>query len=241
MANMFLPGPKPIQYMGFALELRKAIYPWPNTREHSEIDPRVKGLQTQKNNELPLPQSSIEHSGFSNVQGRRRTDGIVITNLDAERYDKGLENIILPFIPPEIKINPDSIYVAIKPIGRNTYDYHYIGSEDIMEFEIDWFSMSGDPNFVIEHCRKVEALSKSDGYKNPPPRVKIIWGANDILFKDRVFQVLKAPYQISNFKTGYYDANKNFINANMLPHQAVQTITLARVASASLTHAMILK
>jgi len=233
--------PPIVPILGFSLDARRPLFP--NTRGHEDIDKVYLPMEQESQNKQSGNYHNVSqpHTNFSNQRGVRRMDGVVITNIDKLGYNKGIESIVLPFIPQEISVSPETTYVSIKPIGRNTYNYHFIGSEDLIEFEIDWFSMGGQKDYVINQCRKVEALSKPDGYDREPPRVRILWGAQSILFQDRTFQVLKAPYKLSNFKVGYYDSNKNFVNTNMLPHQATQTITLARVANASLTHAMILK
>jgi len=66
--------------------------------------------------------------------------------------------------------------VGIASFGSNNPIYQYTGSEDTLSFVIDWFSSENHREDVIFNCRWIEALTKSDGYNEPPHRVKIIWG-----------------------------------------------------------------
>jgi hypothetical protein len=163
-------------------------------------------------------------------------DFVALINIDHGGFDKGHRVIKLPFIPTELNYNSESVFAAIKPIGRNTSKYHFTGSEDKLEFEIDWHSFSETRQDVIYQCREVEALSKSDGYSNPPPRVMLQWGSDNVLFKDHLFVVLSAPYKMSLFsKANVNQSNGQIDRKNMLPIQATQKVTLARISSTSLT------
>lgn len=161
-------------------------------------------------------------------------DSITIIDIDAEGINKGLKYIKLPFIPKEINWNSTSNFVGIKPIGRNNPKYHFTGSEDQVEFEIDWHSFDIDREDVIRNCRVLEALSKGDGYNNPPHRVLLQWGWEDILFRDVIFIVIAAPYKLNRFNKGQLD-NGEVVSTALLPIQATQKVTLARITSHNLS------
>lgn len=133
-----------------------------------------------------------------------------------------LEEIIIQFVPAELDINPESNFANISPMARNNPLYHYTGSEDIIKFSLDWFSQLTDRTDVLTNCRKLEALSKNDGFGNPPHHIKLIW--HDIMFSDSTFIVIAAPYKLSMFNPQY----------NMLPQQAYQEVILKRVSSTNL-------
>lgn len=150
----------------------------------------------------------------------------------------------LPFVPQTLDYAPQSKFVGIASFGNNNPIYHYTGSEDTLTFVIDWFSERNDREDVIFNCRWVEALTKSDAYDEPPHRVKIVWGGlNSIvtsgfnfnpetLFGDSVWVLVDAPYKLSQFNRGYMDPqSKQFVSTNMLPQQAVQTVTFKRLTT----------
>lgn len=150
-------------------------------------------------------------------------------------YGKGIREIKLPFIPKEVEYNSESTFVAIKPVGRNNPGYHYTGAEDKIEFEIDWHSMDNSRTDVINKCRMIEALTKADGYSGPPHRVCLHWGEQNKLFRDHIFVVLSAPYRLTQFNKAQLNAKGNIERTAMLPIQAYQKVTLARVTSDNLT------
>lgn len=208
----------------------------PNTSDHSIIDPLVEKLEEKKSNETVVGENTGTHSNFINNKDQKvLNDFVAIIDIDAGGYNKDYETITLPFIPRELSYDPQSNFVAIKPIGRNTSKYQFTGSEDILEFEIDWYANDYNRREVIERCRRIESLSKSDGYQGDPHRVMLYWGEGDILFKDHVFIVLSAKYKLSHFNKGYLDRNNNIVSTNMLPIQAYQTVRLGRISSNSLT------
>ena len=152
--------------------------------------------------------------------------------------------ISLPFVPLEVNYIPESKFVGIASFGSNNPIYQYTGSEDTLSFVIDWFSSENHREDVIFNCRWIEALTKSDGYNEPPHRVKIIWGGQrlglntamgyrpETLFGDSIWVLVDAPYKLSQFNRGYKDPKTGrFISTNMLPQQALQTVTFKRVTS----------
>lgn len=154
----------------------------------------------------------------------------------ADRIDRDIflidtfsgESLRLPFIPKELKYNPESNFKAIASMGRNNPLYHFTGAEDSLEFEIDWFAEKEDRSDVIKRCKWVEALSKNDGYNNPPPAVILHW--NTVMFSDSLWLVTAAPYKMTDFQA----------HKKMLPQQAYQQVTLKRITEANMTGSQIL-
>lgn len=209
----------------------------PNTSEHSIITPTRKDLENKKDN-LRFGEgadNSLTHQHITPNKGIVLMDYISIIDIDAEGYDKGTEEIILPFVPKELNYNPESAFVAIKPIGANNPRYQFTGAEDKLEFEIDWLSTNDNREDVIRNCRKIESLTKADGYKRSPHRVLLQWGAKDHLFAKHVFIIISAPYRMVQFSKGHYTAEGEFVETNMMPVQAYQRVTLVRVTSKNLS------
>lgn len=139
-------------------------------------------------------------------------------------------------VPRVLEYNSEASHAVIKPMGRNSAIYQYTGSEDILTFEIDWYSRNGDIDEVIKDCRLLEGFSKADGHGNKKT-VLLVWGAGGTLFKDFEFVVLSAPYKLTQFSRGYptADANKPFKDLDMMPVSATQSVTLARVSDKQLS------
>lgn len=161
-----------------------------------------------------------------------------ITIIDYDFVDaagkKGYDSIELPFVPRELSYQPTSKFVGIATMGRNNPHYHFTGSEDSLQFDIDWFSNQDDRKDVINSCRWIEALTKADGYKSPPHRVRLRWGNSDLLFADSVWLVTEAPYTLSDFVKSYRNKDGNIVKVGMLPQQAYQKVTLKRVTNDNL-------
>jgi len=139
-----------------------------------------------------------------------------------------LEKLYFQTIPREIRVSPESTWVAVVSMARNNPQYHYTGSEDTIEFEISWYCNHASRKDVITKVKWIEALSKNDGYGKTPPAVKFIFGD---LFKNSKFIVSKAPYSLALF-------NREF---KMMPGVAVQQVTLKRITDTNLTHSEITK
>jgi len=168
-----------------------------------------------------------------------QTDAVYIIIKDAWGDLPALHKIKLPFIPKELGYNSESTFAVIKPIGRNTPKYHFTGSEDKLEFEIDWHSFDINRQDVIRDCRIIESLSKSDGYLKSPPTVMLQWGLDNYLFGDHEFVIIKAPYRMVQFNRSQM-INGELQNTHMLPVQAYQQVILARISSTNLTTKKIL-
>lgn len=147
---------------------------------------------------------------------------------DARKYT----TLVLPFVPKQLDYNPESNFVGIATMGRNNPHYHYTGSEDTLEFTIDWFSRLLNRQDVIFNCRWLESMSKADGYKAGPHKIQLVWGADNILFGDSKWLVMSAKYTLSNFVDSYRDPTTGVITkVGMLPQQALQTVVLKRVTT----------
>ena len=152
---------------------------------------------------------------------------------DSKRYFYRLD---LPFVPREVSYTPDSNFVGIASMGRNTPHYHFTGAEDTLEFTIDWHSNQRDRQDVIFNCRWMEALSKNDAYEGRPHRLSIFWGEDDKLWNNDYWLLTAAPYKLQNFNRGYTDPNTGeFVKTSMLPMQAYQTCTFKRVTVSNRT------
>lgn len=135
-----------------------------------------------------------------------------------------LEVLQFQFVPREISYNPTSEFVAIQTFARNNPRYHYTGSEDTVEFEIDWHCEEENREDVIKKCRWLEARSKNNGYKEDPPDMLFKWG--NLFTTEDTWIIVAAPYKLSNFDKPY----------GMLPKQAYQNITLKRVTKTNTTY-----
>lgn len=168
-------------------------------------------------------------------------DNVTIVDLDYKGFNEGYKKIVLPFIPRELSWDVESSFVGIKPMGRNNPKYHYTGSEDRLEFEIDWHSFDKNRDDVIKQCRNIEALSKGDAYNNPPHRVLLQWGNEDVLFKDMIFLVTSASYKLSQFNKSQLPKGGSLQTTALLPRQATQRVTLVRITGGNLSFDEIIK
>ncbi len=162
---------------------------------------------------------------------------IYIANIDAgeKRGEQVTEKIELMSWPREVDYTPESKFVAIASIARNNPHYQYVGSEDTVTFKVSWYTTQ-DRDHVIKQCRKLEALSKANGYKSKPPRVKLVWGSQDRLFRDQLFIVVAAPYKMRDFQSAYRTPEDGFQTIGNMPQLATQDITLKRITNKNLTH-----
>jgi len=179
---------------------------------------------------------------------------------DGRRY------IALQNIPLELAYEGDSNFNVIKGIARNNPHYQYTGSEDTLEFDVDWYAEKDNRMDVINNCRWLEALTKGDGYCDAIHRVMIIWGGNgveaknpipgvetpmevlttannDKLFPNMIWLLTKASYKLKQFNRGYFPIkNKSgqYISTQLLPCQAEQKLVFKRITEFNLSRAQIL-
>jgi len=165
----------------------------------------------------------------------RSRNRVVLIDLDSVAGVK--DRMELPFVPRELSINPNNSLVPVGSIGRNNPFYNYTGSEDTLEFTIDWYSMDDKRDLAIEGCKWLVAISKNDGYVSSPHRILIVWGDGGWLFGEEEWLIEKAPYRLNNFSSGYINTKKHFVNDHLLPLQAYQRVTLKKVTQSNLSHA----
>ena len=219
-------------------------YEWPElSEERKEFVKAHKSGQSFTSEKARLNQVSFQETPFD-IAKKRISNPVVIMNLDAgeNKGDEKVETLVLHSVPKELKYDASSNFVGLASIGRNNPHYNYAGSEDTLSFSIDWYCKGNDRAEVLRNCRWVEALSKSNGYAQRPPRVKISWGLKDYLFGDDEWIVVEAGYSLSNFQSGYQPTDNKFrpIDAEPhviggLPQQAYQNITLKRIANVNRT------
>lgn len=129
-----------------------------------------------------------------------------------------LERVYFQTIPGDILVDSDTNWEAIIAPGRNNARYHYTGGEELIYFTISWYADHPSYQDVILKCKWIEALTKNDGYDNPPPTVQFVFG---VLFRDSQWVVKRAPYRLSNFDR----------EQGMLPKVATQDLVLARTST----------
>jgi hypothetical protein len=160
--------------------------------------------------------------------------------------DKSTPYITLDYLPKNFEYSPSADFKDLGIIGRNTGLYQYGGSEDTLNMEVSWLAKDTSPgdaeNLVITKCRKLEALTKSDGY-SPPFAIYIQWGVGGglrkPLFENHFFLVEKAPYVVKQFISSrqYRSSPLLKYGNNLHPAYATQTLTLKRVSLNQLTRA----
>jgi hypothetical protein len=166
-------------------------------------------------------------------------NSIVIVDLDDNAG--GYRAIQLSFVPKELKVEIDNQLNSIGGIGRSHPFYQFSGSEESIDFEIDWYSTDINRQDVISKCRWLSSISRNDfssrgKITSPPHRIKLIWGSNNFLFEDYIWIIEKAPYDLSQFANATIDGSGNVKNSNLLPVQAYQKVTLKRLTKLNIGH-----
>lgn len=174
---------------------------------------------------------------------QENSNRVRIWNLIEENY------ITLQLRPKEIEAKPETSWAAIKSMGRNLPMYHYLGGEDTLQFNIDWF-LSGrpedgepfNPYYVINQCRRLKSWTFANSYTAAPPILAIEWGVSDI-FEDELWILTSATYHLSDFrdtvvrKYNTMDKEDNtipnkyvdIVNSGLLPFSATQELIFKRV------------
>lgn len=181
---------------------------------------------------------------FEAAGQRENRDGLIakeyISIIDIDRVP--YEEIRLPFVPRELQYTPQSNFVGIASFGRNNPYYQFTGSEDTLTFEIDWYSMTGNYEMILGQCKRLEALTKADGYKSRPHRCIINWGntadnpmgdastgADKLFGLNSKWILVSAPYKMTEFNRGFM-RDGEFQSTHMLPRQIVQQVTFKRIS-----------
>lgn len=139
-----------------------------------------------------------------------------------------LDRMFFQSIPTTLDYSPESNFEAIASPGRNNPVYQYSGSEDTLEFVLTWFCDHESRADVLLKCKWLEALSKGDGFEEPPHLVKLSFGD---LFSDATWIVNSAKYKLGRFQRDYA----------MLPAYAEQQVILKRVTADNRQRVNILK
>jgi hypothetical protein len=202
--------------------------------EYPDQSQKIERDILDKNNTQVYPSYGSEQMDFA----KQPKSKISIVNWDSDKLD----HIELQWVPTTLSYKPESKLVALASIGRNNPFYHYGGSEDSLEFTIDWFFTNDlTREEALRKARWLESLSKSNGYNSGLDRVKLIWGDSGI-FADSLWLVAEAPYEMSNWVDNglkYSTLVKNKIDVHkfgLLPQSVIQNVLLKRVTSHNLTH-----
>lgn len=126
------------------------------------------------------------------------------------------ERLFFQSIPDTLEYDPDSTFMAIASAGRNNPLYHYIGSEDILQFQLSWYADESSREDVIRKCKWLESLSKNNGYDEKPHEVQCVFGS---LFRDAKWLMVKSRYTMRLFDRQF----------GMFPRLAIQDIILKRI------------
>ena len=147
--------------------------------------------------------------------------------------------------PEKVSFQGESTWAVINSMGRNTPMYHFTGAESTIQMNISWFCDDpANPADVLAKCKLLEAWSKGNGYISAPPILKLNWGDSE-LFKDELFILTAATYELSNWRGSVkqYDKKtkelvlpKGYVDTNLLPAMATQELIFRRVSATNLTH-----
>jgi len=204
-------------------------------------------LREAKANRVQIDTAQSQYT-FEPANQRKPTDPLAdtisivdIDYKDSQKNTRGYSYLTLPFVPRELSYEASSKFIGIATMGRNNPYYQFTGSEDTLQFDIDWFAQTDNRQDVINSCRWVEALTKSNGYIENPHRVKLVWGQDDLLWSDYIWVVVAAPYTLSEFVKGQRNVTTREVERlGLMPQQAIQKITLKRTTDHNLMTSEIL-
>lgn len=129
-------------------------------------------------------------------------------------------------LPKKHEYDPASVFSKIKTPGRNNPMYTFSGSEDILDFEISWFSTAQDARDVVAKCKWLESMTKADGYVGRPHLLRFQWGD---MYSKAIWIVNSAKYTLE-----FFDKTRG-----MFPTCAKQHIILHRYTLTNATHEQI--
>lgn len=206
-----------------------------------DIEGRIKKESTETTDTTP--------AHIRLLRNTRGTKTITLINIDWEPVNDDPLNLVfieLPFIPRELHYKIETKLPSLNSPGRNNPFYHYGGSEDTLEFTIDWtFTDDQTRRKSLQNARWLEAMTKANGYNGYLPRLSIMWGDPYGPFEDHLFIVENASYDLSHFAAaGLTKRLGNDIIGEafpLLPQTIRQDVTLKRVTTHNLTHKEIRK
>jgi hypothetical protein len=144
--------------------------------------------------------------------------------------DKFLNDyLVLPFIPREFETVTSSLIKSLNVVASNFQSYHYGGSEDTASLEVRWYGFGKDQIPIQQKCRRLEALSKIDGWNSELPEIVLHWGNDNTFLGKHKFVVEKVTTTYSQFMMGVVagGVSQDF---NMQPVLAIQQVSLRRIA-----------
>ena len=223
----------------------------PGEAQISSKNPTLhKQLQAKWRMELQFPRQE-EGEGVDPAKGNKNTTNYRNFEVKADiRYQNEVriynmsanptQYITLQNRPPELDFRGETTWATIKSMGRNTPMYHFTGAEDIIQFNVSWFSTTLDnPEEVINKCRLLEAWTKANGYQAAPPIIQIEWGDSGI-FENHYYILTSATYTLKNFQNGYRirvpGKPATFGNGKLLPAAATQELIFKRVSAYNLSY-----
>lgn len=187
----------------------------------------------------PLSEREVKYTTRSNEALNKKK--IQIFNISSNP----ITYIELQTYPEKVSFQGESSWAVINSMGRNTPMYHFTGAETIIQINISWFCDDpANPADVIAKCKLLEAWSKGNGYISAPPILRLNWCDSE-LFKDELFILTAATYELSNWRGSVkqYDKKtkklvlpKGYVDTNLLPAMATQELIFRRVSAHNLTH-----
>ena len=187
----------------------------------------------------PLSEREIKYTTRSNEALNKKKIQIFNISFNPITY------LELQTYPEKVSFQGESTWAVINSMGRNTPMYHFTGAETVIQMNISWFCDDpANPADVIAKCKLLEAWSKGNGYISAPPILRLNWGDSE-LFKDELFILTAATYELSNWRGSvkHYDKDtkqlalrKGYLETNLLPAMATQELIFRRVSAHNLTH-----
>ena len=153
------------------------------------------------------------NAAIASITNRRQLPTMGLINLDNG------DAVLFRFAPRELKFGGENYLQPIHSMGRNNPFYQYTGSEQNLEFEIDWFQMDENSPTVVEVCKKIESWGKNDSTFGPPARIKVIWGRT--LLTESVWLIANCQHIFTQF----------YQNRDLMPIAAKQQIKLVKITS----------
>lgn len=208
---------KQAQYLDPAADKTKIISLINNENFEAAHDGYNKtGISFYIDSSSQLKNALDEQNSQTQVSGRKL---YLLAFYDLNKGDQ-FDKIELPFMPTGMEFKPESNWVNISAFGRNSPPLQYLGGQDTLTFDIDWYSTKGDYSGIFALCKKVESYSKADGYKKQPPVINLL---GVVGIEDTDFVITSAPYSVKQF-TGVANDSK------VVPLHIIQTITLQKVS-----------
>jgi hypothetical protein len=137
------------------------------------------------------------------------------------------EVLFLQTIPTEISDGSELSYVALAAAGRNVPLYQYTGAEDSISFTVSWYANLDHKQDVLKKVKWLKAISKNNGYSDPPHPVLFSFGE---LYKKSKWIIVS-----TNTRWSMFDREKG-----MMPCLAYTDLELKRISSLNPTRAEML-